>query len=230
MGPQTPAQPPPGPSRASDLGSVDAAAAHDLPVGYRDLPRDPTGAAALFGDSDRYEWGLSEDTGLVGRRLADQFQDEEVLPVSALESGGSMQVDDDAFINAHRAKNDPGDLGNVQELGGAPPVAESDWNDLPSLFDRPVDQDWFPGTLVRWRSADRAPFGEKVYGLVTRQWAGGLKEEVDREAWRQGKICIHEGWETVWADPNDVIRYSQDTSMPGHYHITRHPPPLALSP
>ena len=73
MGPQTPAQPPPGPSRASDLGSVDAAAACDLPVGHRDLPRDPTRAVALFGDSDRYEWGLSEYTGLVGRRLADQF-------------------------------------------------------------------------------------------------------------------------------------------------------------
>ena len=103
MGPQTPAQPPPGPSRANDLGSVDAAAAHDLPVGHRDLPRDPTRVAALFGDSDRYEWGLSEDTGLVGRRLADHFQDKEVLPVRALESGGSVQVDDDAFINAHQA-------------------------------------------------------------------------------------------------------------------------------
>ena len=45
----------PGPLRASDLGSVDAAAAHNLPAGHRDLPRDPTGAAALFGDSVRYE-------------------------------------------------------------------------------------------------------------------------------------------------------------------------------
>ena len=112
-----------------------------------------------------------------------------------------------------------------------PPVAEPDWNDLPSLPDRPVDQDWFPGTLVRWRSADRAPFGEKVYGLVTRQWAGGLKEEVDREAWRQGKICIHEGWETVWADPNDVIRYSQDTSVPralSHYAASPSPRPISM--
>ena len=184
MGPQTPAQPPPGPSRASDLGSVDAAAAHDLPVGHRDLPRDPTRAAALFGDSDRYEWGLSEDTGLVGRRLADQFQDEEVLLVSALESGSSMQVDDDAFINAHQAENDPDALGSVQELGGAPPIAELDWNDLPSLPDRLVDQVWFPGTLVRWRSTDVAPSGEQVYGLVTREWPGDLKDEGDREAWK----------------------------------------------
>ena len=182
MGPQTPPQPPPSPSRASDLGSVDVAAAHDLPARHRNLPRDPTGAAALFGDSVRYEWGLSGHTGLVGRRLADQFQNEEVLPLRALESGGSMQVDDDAFINAHRAENDPGDLGSVQELGGAPPIAKPDWNDLPSLPNRPVDQDWFPGTLVRWRSADRAPFGEKVYGLVTREWPSCLKEEVDREA------------------------------------------------
>ena len=65
--------PPPSPWHASNLGSVDAAAAHDLPAGHRNLPRDPTGAAALFGDSVRYEWGLSGDTGLVGRRLADQF-------------------------------------------------------------------------------------------------------------------------------------------------------------
>ena len=160
MGPQTPTQPTPGPSRASDLGSVDAAAAHDLPVGHRDLPRDPTGAVALFGDSDRYEWGLSEDTGLVGRRLADQFQDEEVLPLRALESGSLMQVDDDAFIIAHQAKNDPGDLGSVHELGGVPPIAEPDWNDLTLLPDRAMDQDWFPGTLVQWRSANIAPFGE----------------------------------------------------------------------
>ena len=113
MGPQTPAQPPPGPSCANDIGSVDAVAAHNIPEGHRDLPWDPTGTAALFGDVVRYEWGLSGDTGLVGRRLADQFQDKEVLPLHALESGGSMQVDDDAFINAHRAENDPGALGSV---------------------------------------------------------------------------------------------------------------------
>ena len=81
----------------------------------------------------------------------------------ALESDGSMQVDDDAFINAHRAENDPDALGSVQELGGAPPIAELDSNDLPSLPNRPVDQLWFPGTLVRWRSADVAP-GDQVYG------------------------------------------------------------------
>ena len=130
MGPQTPAQPPPGPSRASNLGSVDAAATHDLPIGHRDLPWDPTGAVALFGNSDRYEWGLSEDMGLVGRRLADQFQDKDVLPLQALESGGSLQVDDDAFINAHQAENDLGDVGSAQELGGAAPFVEPDWNDL----------------------------------------------------------------------------------------------------
>ena len=65
-----------------------------------------------------------------------------------------------------------------------------------------------------WRFADLAPFGEQVYGLVTREWPTGLKEEVDREASQQGKICIHEGWEAVWADSNDVIRYSQDTPVP----------------
>ena len=95
-----------------------------------------------------------------------------------------MQVANDAFINAHRAENDPGDLGSVQELGGTPSIVEPDWNDLSSLPDRPVDQDWFPGTLVRWGSADRALFGEKVYGLMTHEWPGGLQEEVDREAWR----------------------------------------------
>ena len=62
------------------------------------------------------------------RQLVDQFQDEEVLP---LESGGWMQVDDDAFINAHRAENDPGALGTVKGLGGSPPIAEPNWNDLP---------------------------------------------------------------------------------------------------
>ena len=163
---------------------MDAAAAHDLPVGHRDLPQDPTGAAALFGDSDRYEWGLSDDTGLVGGRLADQFQAEEVLPLRALESGGSMQVDDDAFINAHQAEIGPGDLGSAQELGGVSPRAEPDWNDLPSLPDRPVDQVWFPSTLVRWRYADVAPSGEQVYELVTHEWPGDLNEEGDRKAWK----------------------------------------------
>ena len=124
---------------------------------------------ALFGDSDRSEWGLSEESAPVVHQLADQFQDEEVLP---LESGGSMQVDDDAFINAHRAENDPGALGSVKGLGGSPPIAEPDWNDLPSLPDRPVDQVWFPGTLVWWRFANVAPSGEQVYGLVTHECLG----------------------------------------------------------
>ena len=106
------------------LSHLKHAAAHDLPAVQRDLPREPSGAAALIGGSDRYEWGLSGDTGLVGRRLADQFQDVEMSPLRALESGGSMMVDDDAFINAHRAKNDPGDLGSVPELGGKPPIVE----------------------------------------------------------------------------------------------------------
>ena len=101
MGPQTPAQPPPGPSRPSDIGSVDAAAAHDLPVAHRDSPQDPSGVAALIGGSDRYEWGPSGDTSLVGRRLADQFQDVEMSPLRALESGGSTMVDDNALINTH---------------------------------------------------------------------------------------------------------------------------------
>ena len=96
---------------------------------HRWLPRVPAGAAALFRDHCS-KWGLSEESAPVVRQLADQFQDEEVLP---LESGGSMQVDDDAFINTHRAENDPGALGSVKGLGGLPPIAEPDWNDLPSL-------------------------------------------------------------------------------------------------
>ena len=70
-----------------------------------------------------------------------------------------------------------------------------------------------------------------MYGLVTREWPGDLKEEVDREAWRQGKICIHEGWEAVWADPNDVIRYSQDTPVPrvlSHYAASPSPRPISV--
>ena len=74
MGPQTPAQPPPTQSRARNLESVGSAAAHDFSVVHGDLPRDPSGAAALIGDSARYEWGLSENTGLVGRQLTNQFQ------------------------------------------------------------------------------------------------------------------------------------------------------------
>ena len=101
MGPQTPAQPPPGQTRASNLESVGSAAAHDFSVVHGDLPRDPSGAAALIGDLARYEWGLSENPDLVGRRLADQFQEAEVSTKRALESGGSMMVDDDAFTNAH---------------------------------------------------------------------------------------------------------------------------------
>ena len=206
--PKTPALPPPGSHRISGLGDADAIAIGCPSVANRWLPRVPAGAAALFRDSDRSEWGLSEESALVRRQLTDQFQDEEVLPLCALESGGSMQVDDDAFINAHQAKNDPDALGSVQELGGAPPIAKLDWNDLPSLPDRPMDQVWFLGTLVRWRSADVAVSREQVYGLVTREWPGDLKDEGDREAWKQGKICIHEGWEAVWADPKDLIRYS----------------------
>ena len=107
MEPKTPALPPPGSHRISGLGDADAAAIGCPSIANRWLPRVPAGAAALFRDSDHSEWGLSEESALVARQLADQFQDEEVLP---LESGGSMQVDDDAFINAHRAENDPGDL------------------------------------------------------------------------------------------------------------------------
>ena len=153
-----------------------------------------------------------------------------MLPLHALESGGSMQMDDDAFINAHRAENNPGALGSIKGPGGSPPIAEPDWNDLPSMLDRPVDQIWFPGTLVRWRFADVAPSREQVYGLVTREWPGDLKEEGDREAWKQGNICIHEGWEAVWADPKDIIHYSQDTAVPralSHYTASPSPRPIS---
>ena len=226
MEPKTRALPPPGSHRISGLGDADAATIGCPSATHRWQPRVPAGAATLLRDLDRSEWGLSEELASVARQLAGQFQDDEVLP---LESGGSMQDDDDAFINAHRAENDLGDLGSVQELGGTPPIAELDWNDLPSLPDRPVDQDWLPGTLVRWRSANVAPFGEQVYGLVTREWPGNLKEEGDREAWKQGKICIHEGWEAVWADPKDLIRYSQDTAVPralSYYTASPSPHPI----
>ena len=93
-----------------------------------------------------------------------------------------------------------------------------------------MDRDWFPRTLVRWRSVDVASSGEQVYALVTHEWPGGLKEEGDREAWKQGKICIHEGWEAVWADPKDIIRYSQDTAVPralSHYTASPSPRPIS---
>ena len=104
MEPKIPALPPPSSHRISGLGDADAAAIGCPSAAHRWLPRVPAGAAALFRDSDRSEWGLSEESALVARQLADQFQDEEVLPLRALESGGSMQVDDDAFINAHQAE------------------------------------------------------------------------------------------------------------------------------
>ena len=44
---------------------------------------------------------------------------------------------------------------------------------------------------MRWRSADVAPSGEQMYGLVTHECLGDLKEQGDREAWKQGNICIH---------------------------------------
>ena len=44
----------------------------------------------------------------------------------ALESGGSLIVDDDAFINAHRFENDSGDLGSALELGGWSSNADPD--------------------------------------------------------------------------------------------------------
>ena len=226
MEPKTPALPPPGSHRSSGSGDADAATIGCPSAAHRWLPRVPAGAAALLRDFDRSEWGLSEELAPVSRQLADQFANEEVLP---LESGGSMQVDDDAFINAHRAENDLGDLGSGKERGGVSPHAEFDWNDLPSLPERPVDDHWSPGTLVRWRSAEVAPFGEQVYGLVTREWPGALKEQRDRDAWRQGKLCIHEGWEAVWADPKDLIRYSQDTVVPRaltHYTASPSPQPI----
>ena len=83
---------------------------------------------------------------------------------------------------------------------------------------------------TRWRSANVAPSGEQVYGLVTREWPGDLKEEGDREAWKQGKICIHEGWEAVWADPKDLIHYSQDIAVPrALLHYTASPSPHPIS-
>ena len=81
-----------------------------------------------------------------------------------------------------------------------------------------------------WRSPDVAPFREQVYGLVTREWPGDLKEDGNREAWKQGKIYIHEGWEAVWADPKEIIRYSQDTSVPralSHYTASPSPRPIS---
>ena len=79
MEPKTPAQIPLGSRRISGLRDADAAAIGCPSAAHRWLPRVPAGATTLFRDSDRSEWGLSEESAPVMRQLADQFQDEEVL-------------------------------------------------------------------------------------------------------------------------------------------------------
>ena len=80
--------------------------------------------------------------------------------------------------------------------------------------ERPEDEEWAPGTVVRWRDESKAPTWGFYFGLVAREWPGDLKEEVDRESWRQGKISIFIGWELVWADPKDLIWLPPDASVP----------------
>ena len=74
MEPKTPALPPPGSHKTSGLGDVDVAAIRCPSSDHRWLPRVPIGAATLFRDLERSEWGLSEESVLVVSDAATSVQ------------------------------------------------------------------------------------------------------------------------------------------------------------
>ena len=117
-------------------------------------------------------------------------------------------------IRSHFGVNEREQLQNSQELGSKAAIAQPDWRRPYSLPERPEDEEWAPGTVVRWRDESKAPTWGFCFGLVAHEWPGDLKEEVDRESWQQGKISIFTGWELVWADPKDLIWLPLDASVP----------------
>ena len=120
----------------------------------------------------------------------------------------------DESIRSHFGVNEREQLQNSQELGSKAAIAQPDWRRPYSLPERPEDEEWAPGTVVRWRDESKAPTWGFCFGRVAHEWPGDLKEEVDRESWRQGKISIFTGWELVWADPKDLIWLPPDASAP----------------
>ena len=214
MEPKTPALPPPGSHRISGLADADAAAIGCPSAANRWLPGVPAGAAALFRDSDRSEWGLSEELAPVARQLADQFERHSATGERRADDGGCAVNQGDESIRSHFVVNEREQLQNSQELGSKAAIAQPDWRRPYSLPERAEDEEWALGTAIRWRDESKAPTWGFYFGLVAREWPRDVKEEVDRESWRQGKISIFTGWELVWADPKDLIWLPPDASVP----------------
>ena len=149
IAPQTPALPPPGSHRIGGNGDADAAAICDLSTEDRRLPRVPAGAAAPFGELERSEWGLSKEKKPVARRLADDLESEEGAGEREADDGGCAVNEGNESIRTHFALNDQTEQQTSQQLGGKAANKDPDWTRPYSLPERPEDEAWAPGALVR---------------------------------------------------------------------------------
>ena len=126
MEPKALVLPPPGSHWISGLGDANAAAIGCPSTAHRWLPQVPTGAAALFRDSEHSEWGLSEESVPVAHQLADQFERHSAIGMRRADYGACAVDEGDESIWCHFV-NEQEQLQNSQELGSKAPIVDLDW-------------------------------------------------------------------------------------------------------
>ena len=79
---------------------------------------------------------------------------------------------------------------------------------------RPVDEDFPPGTLVKWKDHQHPGYLEYDFAIVSHESCRERVVERDDRPWREGKITVYTGEAHVWASPEDLIVFPPGTPIP----------------